>query len=65
MSGKRLNLRKRIFGLWTVIEPAENLGQKTRWLCKCICGTVRPVTTENLVSGLSNSCGCKGKEWLR
>jgi hypothetical protein len=59
--GIRRNLRGRLFGKWKVLEEADNLGRKTRWRCVCSCGTERVVLTENLMNGLSNSCGCQGR----
>lgn len=29
------------------------------WMCRCACGTERPVSQSHLVSGASTSCGCK------
>jgi len=46
-----------IFHYWTVIERAPN-GTRTRWLCRCKCGTVRTLQGCGLVSGMSKSCGC-------
>lgn len=44
----------RTFGRWTVIEYAG----KKRWLCRCACGTIRPIIGASLRSGASTSCGC-------
>lgn len=56
------------FGRWIVIERAEdavrpNGNRKTRWLCKCDCGAVKPVLADKLVSGESTSCGCYAIEY--
>jgi hypothetical protein len=61
MRGVRLELHGEQFGKWTVVSPAENLNRKTRWICRCECGKERKVLTENLMNGLSNSCGCAGR----
>ena len=29
-----------------------------RWLCRCTCGTIKPVLTASLVAGKTKSCGC-------
>lgn len=54
------------FGRWTVIGPAEPLisGHRSfkRWLCRCECGTERPVTENTLHRGVSVSCGCLQRE---
>ena len=48
-----------VFGLWTVVHYA---GQK-RWVCRCKCGTERPVLTRALKTRRSQSCGCaSGKQ---
>lgn len=61
----RLNLRGRIFGGLTAIEPGETLIYKrswrTRWHCRCICGQERLFYTSNLLSGAVLSCGCRSR----
>lgn len=53
------------FSMWLVLSKGEpytnpSSGKKTtRWSCLCDCGTVRDVTTRNLVKGVSKSCGCR------
>ena len=49
-SRKKLDLTGQRFGMLTVIAPAENIGSKTAWLCRCGCGR------ETVVK----SCGCQG-----
>jgi hypothetical protein len=61
MRGSRLNLLGQLFGKWRVIAIAPNLNRKTRWHCMCACGTERDVLTENLMNGLTSSCGCGGR----
>ena len=46
------------FGNWTVISEIDAI----RSLCKCDCGTVKPVTRTSLKQGTSKSCGCLSKE---
>lgn len=50
LTGKR-------FGRWTVIKRSENKA-RTRWLCRCDCGTLKSVQGSGLVTGASTSCGC-------
>lgn len=46
-------------GKWTVIEPAAPTKWKqARWLCRCECGTQRPVAAHHLKLARSMSCGC-------
>jgi len=51
------------FGRWTVLEESETTprGQK-KWLCRCDCGTQRPVAEKSLHYGESTSCGCLRRE---
>lgn len=48
-----------VFGNLTVLERAENKGQRTAWLCRCNCGNEVVVTTNDLRRGHTKSCGCK------
>lgn len=47
------------FGYWKVIRHSHvNSYGHHLWHCKCICGTKGRVTTSELRSGISRSCGC-------
>lgn len=47
------------FGRWTVLYKTEQKQLRHwLWMCKCKCGTVRPVSIHSLVTGRSVSCGC-------
>lgn len=48
------------FGKWTVIErdKSRQPGGPAYWKCKCICGTIRSVSSDSLRKGDSTSCGC-------
>lgn len=52
------DLLHQTFGQWTVIATAPSHNARAYWLCRCFCGVERPVTTGNLLSGASQSCGC-------
>lgn len=56
---KRMDLTGKRFGRLTVLEEAEQLGTKRRWLCRCDCGSP-PITVkmDSLRSGNTQSCGC-------
>ena len=46
------------FGKLTVIKRVPNIGKKVAWECKCDCGNITIVTSHNLTSGHTKSCGC-------
>jgi len=57
---KKLNLTGRQFGRWLALEGDIKRKNKKRifWRCVCDCGVERLVSTEDLMSGHSTSCGC-------
>ena len=58
--GKPLQLVGEQFGKLTVIEKTkERKGGAVVWLCRCECGNLTKVTTGNLRSGQTKSCGCQ------
>lgn len=48
------------FGKLSVVEAAPNHPStgRTRWICKCSCGSSKIVVGHQLVSGDTKSCGC-------
>jgi len=42
----------------TALAPAENIGSRTAWRCRCDCGREIVAKTCNLRSGRTKSCGC-------
>jgi len=51
------------FGRLTVRWPSGRHGGRTRWLCSCECGSIRPsIPTDHLVRGNTKSCGCLQRE---
>lgn len=58
-STKKLDLTGQRFGHLTVLEPAENIGNRSAWLCQCDCGRQAVVKTYHLRSGHTASCGCQ------
>ena len=38
-SRKKLDLTGQRYGKLTVLRPAENVGVKTAWVCRCDCGS--------------------------
>ena len=50
---------------WTVIERSprrDENDRRVRWVCRCLCGTVRDVAATHLRSPQRLSCGCYHKE---
>lgn len=56
--GSKLDLTGERYGRLTVIDVAENRGNKTAWNCLCDCGNALTVTTGELRRGDTKSCGC-------
>ena len=56
------------FGRWTVLGSEgpcpipPPYSSRSRVLCKCSCGTTRPVEVSALRKGTSLSCGCAARE---
>ena len=57
-SRKKLELTGQRFRKLTVLAPAENIRDRTAWLCRCDCGKEIVVTTRRLRGGRTVSCGC-------
>lgn len=62
MSRPANNLIGQSFGRLTVVERAENKGEKTYWKCLCDCGTECIVRGSHLINGDTKSCGCYSRE---
>lgn len=54
---ERIDLIGQAFGQWTVLSYVG--GRYRQWLCRCSCGTERPVRDARLRGGRSGSCGCR------
>jgi len=50
-----------VYGRFTVIGFAEK-GIPSYWFCKCECGNITKISTPNIQSGHTKSCGCLNKE---
>jgi hypothetical protein len=51
------------FGRHVVIGyKGSRNGQHSEWYCKCDCGIIHVVTTNNLLRGTTKSCGCLNSE---
>lgn len=57
-----------VFGILTVVKKQDfKLRENGRilWLCKCECGNEKTISSSNLKSGNTTSCGCKQKAILK
>ena len=61
-SRKKVDLTGQQYGKLTVVAPAENIGSRTAWLCRCECGAEVVVKTYHLRNGHTKSCGCQNGE---
>lgn len=52
------DLTGQVFGKLTVLSKAENVNGRTSWNCQCSCGKKKIVSSRNLKSGKTRSCGC-------
>lgn len=60
---KSEDLSGKTFNRWTVLSfYGRDPKCRAKWLCQCICGTVRAIDGNNLKTGQSKSCGCLLKE---
>lgn len=56
---RRQDLTGKTYNRWTVLSfHSTDENHNLKWLCRCECGTVRPVNGSNLTRGLTKSCGC-------
>lgn len=50
------------YGRLVALRYSDRRGGNTYWICKCDCGTEKEFGIQNLVNGLTQSCGCLAKE---
>ena len=61
--GRAKNLQGQKFGRLTPLYRTYNTkNNDVQWVCKCDCGKEKTITTNNLVSGHTRSCGCLQNE---
>lgn len=61
--GAFIDMTGQRFGRLTVLEQAESSRHgRTRWTCRCDCGSVKTIQSTDLRSGRSSSCGCLHRE---
>ena len=62
---KAHDLSGKVFSRLTAVERhGSTPAGKATWLCRCSCGNTVVVVSGNLMSGLSNSCGCYKQELI-
>lgn len=64
-SGRALDLANQRFGRLTATRIFGRAGKKVLWACTCECGGEAIVSTSNLRTGNTTSCGCAHKEASR
>lgn len=68
MKNKVPDLSNKRFYRWTVIKKdnttTDSRGRNDFYICKCDCGTIRPVNKWRLLRGTSKSCGCYRKDYI-
>lgn len=60
-SDNLIDLTGKTFGFWTVIRRSDSLSNAHRssvWICRCVCGIEKEVSSGSLRQGTSKSCGC-------
>ena len=63
---KAMDLTGKRFGRLTVIKRVENTKQnRVNWLCLCDCGKYSKASSDHLLSGHTQSCGCLRYERFR
>lgn len=62
---KKVDITGKRFGLWTVLGFSGVKNGQYLWRCRCDCGGEKDVIKQNLMRGLSSSCGCAKPEKSR
>ena len=57
-----IDMTGRKFGRLLVLRRGENQKNRTTWVCRCDCGSVKQVNASALRSGAQVSCGCYHRE---
>lgn len=56
------NLLGKSFGLLTVLSVDHRQGNRLYWKCQCQCGNIAIVRADQLIGGVTKSCGCLQKK---
>lgn len=58
-----VDLTGQVFNRLTVLKlDTERKSKNKYWICQCSCGNIKSIQHNNLISGLTQSCGCLHKE---
>ena len=58
-----VDLTGQVFNRLTVLKlDTERKSKNKYWICQCSCGNIKSIQHSNLISGLTQSCGCLHKE---
>ena len=60
--GKAKDLTGQQFGRLTVLGRAPAKSRKAFWWCECECGNITSIRADQLVQGVTKSCGCYKQE---
>jgi hypothetical protein len=64
MTTRIKDISGKVFGRLTVLRfDKTDDSYRSRWICKCECGTIKSILSTNLLSGDIVSCGCYKKEF--
>jgi endogenous inhibitor of DNA gyrase (YacG/DUF329 family) len=61
---KILDLTNIRFGRWVALHIHEIVNGQVYWMCRCDCGTEKPVQGASLMKKNTTSCGCYRHEFL-
>ena len=63
---KLIDMTGQICGDWTVLRKDDGVRHGgVYWICRCKCGTIRPVMGTYLRNGKSTGCGCERRKHAR
>jgi hypothetical protein len=62
---KRIDMTGKRFNRWTVLSYVYTIKGRAYWKCRCDCGTIKAINSQQLRFGKSKSCGCYKREKSR
>lgn len=64
VGSNRIDLSGQRFGMLVVSHYTETRGRRARWFCKCDCGSNKEISSHDLRSGHTQSCGCRSRFYV-